>query len=163
MNPDPAGLPGTAVVRARRGRGLAVFVLVGAVIGAALLGLTAYRALDAVRVVSLDPLGSSMGWLLAFGAVAVVAVAVVVLAVAAVLYCRPRGVAALGLAASLVLPAAAVALAGTLGVAVAKQHAVADLTADGGLVDSAADVAQSWNVDVGPFRGLLKGLVDAAG
>jgi MFS family permease len=166
FDPDRFGLrdavPEVApVARRSRGRGLAVLSLAAAAIVAALLGTTAYLALDAVQVVSFDPLGRAWGWILAFGIAAAAAVGVLVLALVALVWCRPRRVAGLALAASLVLPVLAVALAGTVGFAVAKQHAAADLTADGGLVDSAADVVQSWNVDVGPFRGLLKGLVEA--
>jgi hypothetical protein len=168
FDPDRFGLPSPAEARpapARRtrGRAVAALALTAAVIVAVLLGTTAYLALDAVHVVSFDPLGQAWGWIVAFGVVAVVAIGVAVFSLAAVFWCRPRRVAALALVLSIVLPMAAVALAGTVGFAVAKQHAAADLAADGGLVDSAVDVAQSWNADVGPFRGLLKGLVEAAG
>lgn len=146
-----------------RGQAVGVVALVAAVIGAALLGGTLYAALDAVHVVSFDPLGAAWGWIVAFGIVAVGALGVVVFAVVALAWCRPRRTAGVALVASIVLPVLAVVLAGSLGVAVAKQHAAAELAADGGLVDSAADVAESWNVDVGPFRGLLKSIAAASG
>lgn len=163
--PGAPGLPGTAVptdgpvppvVRPRRGRGLATFCLVSAVVVAAVFGLTGFYVLDSVDLTAGNPFGEAFGWLLLFGLTGVAAVVVVLLAIVAVFRCRPRGVAVVALLAGIALPVVAVVLAVTFGVDALQRNAVAALGADTGVAADALDVLEAWGVPVAPVRDLLR-------
>ncbi len=147
-----------------RGQLFAGVVLVLALIVSALLGVLSYQALVSVDLISADPFGSVAGWASAFGVVAVAAVVVVVLAVVAVAVARPKALAALGLAASLLLPLGAVGVSVWYGGDVLRQNVQNDIEAE------SADAARAFveelesNVpDIGPLRDLVRGIVEQSG
>jgi hypothetical protein len=107
---------------------------------------TGDRMLDSVDLASVDPLGSAVGWLAVFGVAAVAMVVAVLLSIVALVFCRPRKVAAVALVSSLALPVFAVILAATFGAQALKQDAVADLRSDGVVVSGAVDVLDLWHV-----------------
>lgn len=157
---DAAGTDPPEVVPARRrGRVLAVATLVAAIVTAAVLGAACFLTLDAINIVSMDPIGGALGWALVAGAAAVTALVLVPVAVVVLLYARPRTVAALALVASLVLPPAVVALAAPLGADRARARAATDLAIQGGVADRTVDLLATWDVDAGPVRDLLRAIL----
>jgi ABC-type transport system involved in multi-copper enzyme maturation permease subunit len=135
------------------------FAFAFALLTAATLGSTGYLTLNSVDFASIDPLGSTAGWLVIFGVAAVSAAVAVLLSVVALVWCRPRAVAVVALVSSLALPVLAVALAATFGTQALKENAVADLRSHGEVALQAVDVLESWHVEVGPLRELLHSFV----
>lgn len=152
----PPGKPG-------RGKTFARFALLFVVLAALALGVAVFQVLNSFELASVDPLGPTIVWLVVFGVAAIAAVVGVFLAVIALVLCRPRIVPVIALAFSLALPVAAVGLAATFGTYVLKENAVADLRAGGFVTSRAVDVLESWNVEVGPLRELIRSLGQTEG
>jgi hypothetical protein len=146
-----------------RGQVFAGLVLVLALVASGLLGLLTYQMLVSVDLISENPLGGLAGQATTLGAVAFGALVVFVLAVIAIAVARPKALAAMALAASLLLPVGAVALGVYYGGAVLRQNVESDLASAQG--DIAADGAAAARtvleelrrngVDPGPLGDLL--------
>jgi hypothetical protein len=147
-----------------RGQLFACVVLVLALIVSALLGVLTYQALVSVDLVSADPFASVAGWASSLGVVAVGAVVVIVLAVVAVAVARPKALAGLGLAASLLLPIGAVGVAVWYGGDVLRQNVQNDIEAESAEAARAFVEELESNVpDIGPLRDLVRGIVEQNG
>lgn len=159
--PAPIHRPAAVAPAAERRRGgaLRVFVLVAAVVAAGTLAVAGYLALATIDIMSADPFGPALTWTVVASVAALAAVGIVVLGIVAVIWCRPRGMAAMGLVAALVLPVAAVAVAVPAGFHTARQKAADELTVDGGVADRVVDVADKWDVHLGPARDLLRAVI----
>lgn len=142
--------------RRSRGRVLSRFAIVYTFLASAMLGLTGYLTLNSVNFASIDPLSATAGWLVIFGVAGVSAATAVILSVVAVVWCRPRVLAAGALAASFVLPILALVLAANLGTQALTNNAIADFRSNSEVALQALDVLESWNVEVGPLRALLR-------
>jgi hypothetical protein len=129
----------------------------------ALLGVLTYQTLAAVDLISEDPLGDLAGRATTLGAVAFGALVVFVLAVIAIAVARPKALAAIGLAASLLLPVGAVALGVMYGGAVLRQNIESDLASvQNDLATDSATAARTLleelernGVDPGPLGDLI--------
>ena len=142
-----------------RGQVFAGVVLLLALVVSALLGVLTYQTLASVDLISADPLGGLAGQATTLGAVALGAFGVFVLAVIALAVARPKVLAGLGLAASLLLPVGAVVLGVMYGGDVLRQNVENDLPTDGA---SAArtlleELARN-GVDPGPLGDLIVGI-----
>jgi hypothetical protein len=157
--PTPMYRPDAVAAQRRRGGTLRALVLIAAVAAAATLGVSGYQALATIDIVSTDPFGPALAWTVVAAVAALVAVGIVLLGIVAVIWCRPRGLAALGLVAALVLPVAAVLIAVPAGFHTARQQAADELTVNGGVADRVVDLADTWNVHLGPARDLLRAIV----
>lgn len=146
---------------AARGRGLARFTLLAAVGCALSAGFACYRAWDAVDVLSAHPVAGPLTWIVVLAVALLAALVVVLVALVALLRCRPRRVAALALACSLVLPVVSVWVSFQLGLDAARRHAETALAADGGVADRGAALLAQWGVEAGPGRDLLKAVLRA--
>ena len=149
-----AGGVGPPVV-ARRGRLLARAALAVVLLAAAACGTGVFGALSATDVVSVDPVGPAIGWIVLAVAGMVGGVAGFLLAVVAVAWCRPRLLAAVALAAAVVLPAGAVTIGAVAGWAALKLHVAQDLSGDAPVLAAAGrDLLDAFGVS-GPLRELL--------
>lgn len=158
--PAPVHRPDAAAASPRRRGGtLRGLVMIGAVATAVTLGVSGYLALATIDITSTDPFGPALAWTVVAAVAALVAVGVVLLGIVAVIWCRPRGLAALGLVAALVLPVAAVLVAVPAGFHTARQKTADELTVDGGVADRVVDLADTWNVHLGPARDLLRAII----
>lgn len=155
----------------RRGQLFAGLVVVLALVASALLYLFTYRMLASVDLGSADPFGGFGSALLTVGAVLMGAVAVFVLALLAMLFARPKAIATLGLALSLLAPVAAVVIGLVHGGSVLQQHVEASIAqvgpaaaAQGGAVaDTLLRELESRGVELGPLRDLIVGVVGSSG
>jgi hypothetical protein len=146
-----------------RGQVFAGVVLVLALVVSALLGVLIYQLLASVDLFSADPLGGLEGPATTLGAVALGAVVVFVLAVIALVIARPKVLAGLGLAASLLLPVGAVMLGVMYGGAVLRQNVESDIAAGGAAVSAEGAAAaeaviqelERRGLDAGPLRDLI--------
>ncbi len=129
-----------------------------AVSAALVLGGSSYLALASVHLISPHPLAEAGGWLVLLAAAAVGSLAAFGLAALALLWCRPRLLAGLALAASILLPVLTVAVGATLGVGAAQQNLAADLAREpAAAADLAVDALDAWEIDApGPVRELLE-------
>lgn len=148
----------------RRGQLFAGLVVVLALVASVLLYLFIYQMLASVDVVSADPFGGLAGQLMGIGAVALGTVVVFVLAVLALVIARPKAIAALGLAASLLLPVGAVVVGLVHGGSVLQQHVQADIAQAGPAVaaqgaDALLRELERRGVELGPLRDLITSAV----
>lgn len=151
-------------VRTRRGRTLSWAALASVAVVSLTLAVSAYATLASIHLVSLDVFGTALEWLVVFGVFAAIAPIVVILAIVAVCYARPRGVAAVALLCSIVVPVAASTAAFSLGAAAFKANVAADVDEHGGdAVRTVVGALDRANVDIGPVREFLLGLVGAEG
>ncbi|OLT19951.1 hypothetical protein BJF78_10390 [Pseudonocardia sp. CNS-139] len=142
-------------------------VLLLALIVSGLLAVPVYQILVSIDLVSPDPFAGVAGWLMPLATALVGAVVVFVLAVAAVGVARPKGLAALALAASMLLPLVAVVLGVVYGGPVLRQNVEDGIAAQGAAaaeqgaaaVDSAVqrfqDELGQRGLDAGPLRDLV--------
>ena len=144
--------------RRSRGRTLARLALVSAVAAALVLGGSSYLALASVHLLSPHPLAEAGGWLVLLAAAAVGSLSAFGLAALALLWCRPRLLAGLALAASILLPVLTVAVGATLGIGAAQQNLTADLAQEpAAAADLAVDALDAWEIDAPwPVRELLE-------
>jgi hypothetical protein len=142
--------------RRSRGQLFAGVVLVLALMVSALVGVLTYQSLVSVDLISADPLGGLTGWATALGAAALGALGVFVLALIAFVIARPKALAGLGLAASVLLPVAAAFVGVLYGGDVLRQNVQNDVAAES--ADAARTVIEELqrNVpDIGPLRDLI--------
>ncbi len=160
----PSGEPASTAARPR-GRTLARLALLSAVLMALLLGASSYLFLGSVHLISLHPLSAAMGWLTLLTVGTVGAVITIGLSLLAVLWCRPRMLAGLAVAASIGLPILTVTLGVMFGVGVAQENLTADLRQEpAAAAELAVGAIDHWQIDApAPVRVLLEYLADRNG
>lgn len=151
----PLDGPAPARVRAQRGRPIRRIALVGAVVFAGLVGLSAFLALYSVDLISTQPVAGSGAWLVLLLLGTIGSAATFALSVVVAVYCRPKPMAVLTLALSAALPAAALVAGVHLGLAVLKAHTVADLASVGDDVQVVTGLLDTWDVEAAPLRAAL--------
>jgi hypothetical protein len=143
-----------------------------ALVVSALLYYLTYQTLATADIVSADPLGSIGGQVMSLGTVMFGALVVFLLAVIALVIARPKAIAGLGLAASLLLPVAALALGLWYGGSVLRQNVEADIAQAGPEVaaqgaaaaaDAIIQELERRGLDAGPVRDLITGVVGQGG
>jgi hypothetical protein len=156
----------------RRGQFFAGLVVVFALVVSALMYVLTYQTLASVDITSADPLGGLASQASMLGAVMFGALVVFVLAVIALVIARPKALAALGLAASLLLPVAALVLGLVYGGSVLRQNVEQDIAQAGPEVaaqgasiaaDAIMQELQRRGIDPGPLRDLITGVVGQGG
>jgi hypothetical protein len=156
----------------RRGQFFAGLVLVLALAVSALMYVLTYQTLASVDIISADPIGSAAGNVMTLVAVMFGALVVFVLAVITLVIARPKAIAALGLAASLLLPVGALVLGLMYGGSVLQQNVEADIAQAGPEVaaqgaaaaaDAIIQELERRGVDPGPLRDLITGVVGQGG
>lgn len=140
-----------------RGRRLGRVALVGSVLVAAALGLSAYQLLAELDPVSLTPFAGTGGWFVLLVVSLLGVAGAFLLAVLAVFVSRPRTIAVLALCTSIVLPAAALAAGTLVGVETLRRNTTSDL-ADGGTAALSAfsGTLRSWGVEPEPLLDVLR-------
>lgn len=154
-----------------RGQVFAGVLLLLAVMVSVLLGAVIYQMLVSVDLVSADPFVGLTGWMTALGAVALGALVVFVLAMITFVIARPKVLAGMALAASLLLPAGAVVLGVGYGGSVLRQNVENDLAAQGAAVaaegtaavDAIVSELERRGLDIGPLRDLIVGIAGQGG
>ncbi len=145
--------------RRSRGQVFAGVVLLLALAVSALLGALTYQTLASADLISADPLGGLAGQAATLGVVAFGALGVFVLAVIALAVARPKVLAGIGLAASLLLPVGAVVLGVMYGGDVLRQNVENDLPTDGAsAVRTVVDELKRNGLDPGPLGDLIVGI-----
>jgi hypothetical protein len=156
----------------RRGQLFSGLVLFLALAVSALLYYLTYQAMATVDIISADPLGSIGGQVMSLGTAVFGALVVFLLAVIALVIARPKALAGLGLAASLLLPVAALALGLWYGSTVLRQNIEADIAQAGPEVaaqgaaaaaDAIIQELERRGLDAGPVRDLITGVVGQGG
>ncbi len=152
----------------RRGQAFSGLVLLLALALSALLYYLTYQTLVSVDILSGDPLGAVGGQVMSLGGVMFGALVVFVLAVIALVIARPKAIAGLGLAASLLLPVAALVLGLWYGGSVLRQNVEADIAQAGpevaaqgaaAVADAIVQELENRGIDAGPVRDLITGVV----
>jgi hypothetical protein len=154
-----------------RGQVFAGVVLLLALMVSVLLGAVTYQMLVSVDLVSADPFAGLTGWMTALAAVALGALVVFVLAMITFVIARPKVLAGMALAASLLLPAGAVVLGVWYGGSVLRQNVENDLAAQGAAVaaegsaavDAIVSELERRGLDIGPLRDLIVGIAGQEG
>jgi hypothetical protein len=155
-----------------RGQIFSGLVLLMALAVSALMYYLTYQTLASVDIISSDPLGSVGGEVMSLGTVMFGALVVFVLAVIALVIARPKAIAGLGLAASLLLPVAALVLGLWYGGSVLRQNVESDIAQAGPEVaaqgaaaaaDAIVQELQSRGIDAGPVRDLITSVVGQGG
>jgi hypothetical protein len=145
--------------RRSRGQVFAGVVLLLALAVSALLGALTYQTLASADLISADPLGGLAGQAATLGTVAFGALGVFVLAVIALAVARPKVLAGIGLAASLLLPVGAVVLGVMYGGDVLRQNVENDLPTDGAAAArTVVEELKRNGLDPGPLGDLIVGL-----
>jgi hypothetical protein len=156
----------------RRGQVFAGLVLLLALAVSALMYYLTYQTLSSVDIVSSDPLGNVGGQVMSLGAVMFGALAVFVLALIAFVIARPKALAGLGLAASLLLPVAALVLGLWYGGSVLRQNVESDIAQAGpevaaqgaaAVTDAIVQELERRGIDAGPVRDLITSVVGQGG
>jgi hypothetical protein len=155
----------------RRGQLFAGLVVVLALVASALLYLLTYRMLASVDLSSADPFGGIGSQLLTIGGLVVGAVLVFVLALLALVIARPKALAALGLAVSLLLPVGAVVVGLVHGGSVLQQHVETSIAKVGtgaaaqgaAAADTVLRELERRGVELGPLRDLVVRVVGMGG
>jgi hypothetical protein len=156
----------------RRGQVFAGLVLLLVLAVSALMYYLTYQTLSSVDIVSSDPLGSVGGQVMSLGAVMFGALAVFVLALIAFVIARPKALAGLGLAASLLLPVAALVLGLWYGGSVLRQNVESDIAQAGpkvaaqgaaAVTDAIVQELERRGIDAGPVRDLITSVVGQGG
>jgi hypothetical protein len=156
----------------RRGQIFAVLVLLMALAVSALMYYFTYQTLASVRITSGDSLGGAGSQAMSLGMVMFGALVVFVLALIALVIARPRAIAGLGLAASLLLPVAALVMGLWYGGSVLRQNVESDIAQAGpevaaqGAAAAADAIVQEFErrgIDAGPVRDLITSVVGQGG
>jgi hypothetical protein len=152
----------------RRGQVFSGLVLLLAMAVSALTYYLTYETLASVRITSGGALGGAGGQVLSLGGVLLGALVVFLLALIALVVARPRALAGLALAASLLLPVAALVMGLWYGGSVLRQNVESEIAQAGPQVaaQGAAAVAdavvrelESRGIDAGPVRDLIRSFV----
>lgn len=152
----------------RRGQVFSSLVLLMALAVSALLYYLTYQALASVHLTSGEALAGAGGQVVGLGTALFGALVVFLLAVIAFVVARPKTLAGLGLAASMLLPVAALVLGLWYGGAVLRQNVESDLAQAGPEIaaQGAAEVAdavirelEERGIDAGPVRDLIRSAV----
>lgn len=156
----------------RRGQIFSGFVLLLALAAAALMYYLTYQTLASVRITSGDALGGVGSQVMSLVGVMFGALVVFVLAVIALVVARPKAIAALGLAASLLLPIAALVLGLWYGGSVLRQNVESDIAQAGpevaaqgaaAVADALVQELENRGIDAGPVRDLITNVVGQGG
>jgi hypothetical protein len=140
--------------RGARGRAFALLTLLVTVVAAAVVGITTYLTLDAVDLVSANPVGAAAWWFSLLLAGSAGALLAFLAATVALFYCRPKGTAVLAALLSVVLPAGAFVLAAVLGLQALQQNKTDDLAQDAPAVAALViDVLDAMEADPGRCGG----------
>ena len=152
----------------RRGQVFAGLVLLLALAVSALMYYLTYQTLASVRITSGDGVGGVGGQVLSLGTVMFAALVVFVLAVIALVIARPKALAGLGLAASLLLPVAALVLGVWYGGSVLRQNVESEIAQAGpevaaqgaaAVADAIVQELENRGIDAGPVRDLIRSVV----
>ncbi|GAA0909820.1 hypothetical protein GCM10009559_80030 [Pseudonocardia zijingensis] len=151
-----------------RGQIFAGLVLLLALVVSALMYYLTYQTLASVDIVSSDPLASVGSQAASLVGVMFGALVVFVLAVIALVIARPKAIAGLGLAASLLLPVGALVLGLWYGGSVLRQNVESDIAQAGpeiaaqgaaAAADAIVDELENRGIDAGPLRDLITSAV----
>jgi hypothetical protein len=138
----------------------------------ALIYYLTYQTLASVRITSSDALDSAGSQVMSLGGVMFGALVVFVLALIALVIARPKALAGLGLAASLLLPVAALMMGLWYGGSVLRQNVESDIAQAGpevaaqGAAAAADAIVQEFErrgIDAGPVRDLITSVVGQGG
>jgi hypothetical protein len=152
----------------RRGQIFSGLVVLLALAAAALTYYLTYQTLASVRVTSGDGLGGVGGQVMSLVGVLFGALVVFVLALIALVIARPKALAGLGLAASLLLPVAALVLGLWYGGAVLRQNVESEIAQAGpevaaqgaaAVADAIVQELENRGIDAGPVRDLIRSAV----
>jgi hypothetical protein len=152
----------------RRGQIFAGLVVLLALAAAALIYYLTYQTLASVRVTSGDALGGVGGQVMSLVGVLFGALVVFVLAVIALVIARPKALAGLGLAASLLLPVAALVLGLWYGGSVLRQNVESEIAQAGpevaaqgaaAVADAIVQELENRGINAGPVRDLIRSAV----
>jgi hypothetical protein len=152
----------------RRGQVFSGLVLLLALAVSALTYYLTYETLASIRITSGGALGGAGGQVLSLGGVLLGALVVFLLALIALVVARPKALAGLGLAASLLLPVAALVMGLWYGGSVLKQNVESDLAQAGpqvaaqgaaAVADAVVDELENRGIDAGPVRDLIRSFV----
>lgn len=152
----------------RRGQVFAGLVLLMALAVSALMYYLTYQTLASVRITSGDGVGGVGGQVLSLGTVMFAALVVFVLAVIALVIARPKALAGLGLAASLLLPVVALAMGLWYGGSVLRQNVESEIAQAGpevaaqgaaAVADAIVQELENRGIDAGPVRDLIRSAV----
>ena len=152
----------------RRGQVFSGLVLLLALAVSALVYYLTYEALASVRITSDDSLGGAGGQVLSLGTVMFAALVVFVLALIALVVARPKALAGLGLAASLMLPVVALVMGLWYGGSVLRQNVESEIAQAGpevaaqgaaAVADAVVEELENRGIDAGPVRDLIRSLV----
>jgi uncharacterized protein HemX len=151
-----------------RGQIFAGLVLLLALAVSALMYYLTYQTLASVSITSGDSLGGAGDHAMGLGGAFFAALVVFVLAVIALVIARPKALAGLGLAASLLLPVAALVLGVWYGGSVLRQNVESEIAQAGPEVaaqgaaaaaDAIVKELENRGIDAGPVRDLITGAV----
>jgi uncharacterized protein HemX len=151
-----------------RGQIFAGLVLLLALAVSALMYYLTYQTLASVSITSGDSLGGAGDQAMGLGGAFFAALVVFVLAVIALVIARPKALAGLGLAASLLLPVAALVLGVWYGGSVLRQNVESEIAQAGPEVaaqgaaaaaDAIVKELENRGIDAGPVRDLITGAV----
>jgi hypothetical protein len=152
----------------RRGQVFSGLVLLLALAVSALTYYLTYQTLASVRFTSGDGAGGVGAQVMGLGGVLLGALVVFLLALIALVVARPKALAGLGLAASLLLPVAALVMGLWYGGSVLKQNVESDLAQAGpqvaaqgaaAVADAVVDELENRGIDAGPVRDLIRSFV----
>jgi hypothetical protein len=152
----------------RRGQVFSGLVLLMALAVSALTYYLTYQTLASIRITSGDSLGGAGGQAMSLGTVLFGALVVFVLAVIALAIARPKALAGLGLAASLLLPVAALVMGVWYGGSVLRQNVESEIAQAGpevaaqgaaAVADAVVKELESRGIDAGPVRDLIRSAV----
>jgi hypothetical protein len=127
-----------------------------------------YQTLASVRLTSGDGVGGVGGQVLGLGSVMFAAIVVFVLALIALVIARPKTLAGLALAASLLLPVAALVMGLWYGGSVLRQNVESEIAQAGpevaaqgaaAVADAVVDELERRGISAGPVRDLIRSVV----
>jgi hypothetical protein len=152
----------------RRGQVFSGLVLLLALAVSAATYYLTYQTLASIRITSGDGLGGAGGQVMSLGTVLFGALVVFVLAVIALAIARPKALAGLGLAASLLLPVAALVMGVWYGGSVLRQNVESDIAQAGpevaaqgaaAVADAVVKELENRGLDAGPVRDPIRSAV----
>jgi hypothetical protein len=152
----------------RRGQVFSGLVLLLALAVSAMTYYLTYETLASVSITSGGALGGAGGQVLSLGGVLLGALVVFLLALIALVVARPRALAGLALAASLLLPVAALVMGLWYGGSVLRQNVESEIAQAGpqvaaqgaaAVADAVVEELENRGIDAGPVRDLIRSLV----
>lgn len=152
----------------RRGQVFSGLVLLLALAVSALTYYLTYQTLASVRITAGDGIGGVGGQVMSLGTVLFGALVVFVLAVIALVIARPKALAGLGLAASLLLPVAALVMGFWYGGSVLRQNVESEIAQAGpevaaqgaaAVADAIVQELENRGINAGPVRDLISSVV----